>query len=87
MGAKATLVGLSAEDLNTIKSAALRCIVSDSIRGVTYSIAGRSFTFPDLAAAQQLLLEANYALGLLTGARATAVRANFNIAIGRGTPQ
>lgn len=87
MAVKGTLVGLSPDELNTIKNAALQCIVAGAARGISYTIAGRSFTFPSLGEAQGLLLEANYALGLLTGQRSNFVRANFNRAIGRGTPQ
>ncbi len=80
------LVGLSADQLQTIIASAQQCIVANTIRGVSYSIAGRSFSFPSLDEAQSLLSEANYALGLLTGQRSNNVRANFNVALGRGTP-
>jgi hypothetical protein len=38
-----------------------------------------------LEAAQDLLSECNYALGLLNGTRSMNVRANFNPGLGRGT--
>lgn len=82
--AQGSLIGLSADDLNAIITSAKGCLVANTVRGQSYSIAGRSYTFPDLAACQNLLQEANYALGLLTGARSMNVRANFNLAIGRG---
>lgn len=82
-----TLVGLSLAELNQIKAAALQCIVAASVRGISYSIAGRQFSFPSLESASALLSEANYAIGLLSGQRSMNVRANFNYAIGRGTPQ
>jgi hypothetical protein len=87
MAAMGTLVGLSADELNSIRAAALQCIVANSVRGISYSIAGRQFTFPSMSDCQQLLLETNYALGILTGQRSANVRTNFNYAIGRGTPQ
>jgi hypothetical protein len=55
------------------------------VRGTSYSIAGRTFSFPTLEAAQDLLSECNYALGLLNGTRSMNVRANFNPGLGRGT--
>jgi len=87
MAVKGTLVGLTAAELNSIRAAALQCIVAGSIRGVSYSIAGRQFTFPSLESAQNLLQETNFALGLITGDRSMNVRANFNYALGRGTNQ
>lgn len=87
MAASGKLVGLSADQLNTIIGACQQCIVANTVRGVSYSIAGRNFTFPSLSEAAQMLLEANYALGLLTGQRSANIRANFNVALGRGTPQ
>ncbi len=84
MAAIGSLVGLDAADLQSIISAAKQCLVANAVRGQSYAIAGRNFSFPTLAEAQQLLLEANYALGLLTGQRSPYVRANFNPALGRG---
>lgn len=83
--AQGTLVGLDAPTLTGIIAAAQAALVAATVRGVSYSIAGRSYSFPDLAACQTLLQEANYALGLLNGTRATSVRANFNLCIGRGS--
>ncbi len=85
MAASGTLIGLSPDELNAIKAAAIQCITASAVRGVSYSIAGRNFSFPSLESAQQLLQEASYALGLLTGQRAMNVRVNFNPSIGRGT--
>lgn len=73
-----SLVGLTAAQLQTIIANAQGCIVANTVRGSSYSIAGRSFTFPSLDEASRMLGEANYALGLLTGARSTNVRGNFN---------
>lgn len=78
------LIGLTAAQLQTIISSAQGCIVANTVRGVSYSIAGRSFTFPSLDEASRLLGEANYALGLLTGQRSTNVRGNFNRALDKG---
>jgi hypothetical protein len=78
------LVGLSPATLQSIIAAGEQCIVANAVRGVNYSIAGRSFGFPSLADAMDMINEANYALGLITGARSTAVRVNFNPALGRG---
>lgn len=85
MAVKGSLVGLSSTELTEIRTAAVTCIIASSVRGVNYSIAGRSFGFPSLADAQQLLLEANHALGRLTGNTSMNVRANFNPSIGRGS--
>jgi hypothetical protein len=82
---KGTLVGLTGTELGTLRSSALACIVAGTVRGTSYSIAGRTFSFPTLEAAQDLLSECNYALGLLNGTRSMNVRANFNPGLGRGT--
>ena len=66
MAIKGTLVGLTSAELTSVRSAALACILANSVRGVNYSIAGRSFGFPSLADAQQLLLEANFAAARLS---------------------
>jgi len=78
MAAKGTLVGLTQTELSDIRSAAVQCLTAAAVRGISYSIAGRSFTFPNLESAQALLEEVNYALQKLTGTRSTQVRANFN---------
>lgn len=85
MAVKGSLIGLTSAELNSVRAAALSCILASNVRGVNYSIAGRSFGFPSLADAQQLLLEANHALGRLTGNTSMNVRANFNPSIGRGS--
>jgi hypothetical protein len=81
---KGTLVGLTATELTTLRTSALACIVAGTVRGTSYSIAGRTFSFPTLEAAQDLLSESNYALGLINGTRSPNVRANFNPGLGRG---
>jgi hypothetical protein len=85
MAVKGTLVGLTSAELGQVRAAALSCILANNVRGVNYSIAGRSFGFPSIADAQQLLLEANHALSRLTGNTSMNVRANFNPSIGRGS--
>lgn len=82
-----TLIGLDADELTTIRNAAKSAILAATVRGVSYSIANRTFTFPSLESAQSLLSEANYALGLLTGQRSRFVMANFNPSVGRSNPQ
>ncbi len=82
-----SLVNLPLTSLQQINAAAQQCIIAASVRGVTYSIAGRSFTFPDLTTATALLAESQYAIDLQTGARSTMVRANFNPCLGRGSGQ
>jgi hypothetical protein len=82
---KGTLVGLTGTELGTLRSSALACIIAGTVRGTSYSIAGRTFSFPTLEAAQDLLSECNYALGLLNGTRSMSSRANFNPGLGRGT--
>lgn len=79
-----SFVGLEAADLVTIRDACKGAIVAGTVRGTSYTIAGRSFTFPSLADAASTLAAANYALGLLTGTRSEVVRANFNPATNRG---
>lgn len=85
MAVSGSLVGLDSTDLQNIINAAKQCLVANAVRGISYSIAGRNFSFPSLTEAAQLLSEANYALGILTGQRSMNVRANFNEALGRGT--
>ncbi len=83
MAVQQKLVGLDAADLIEIRDACKRAIVAGTVRGTSYTIAGRSFTFPSLPDAQNTLQEAAYALGLLTGDRSDNVRACFNPSLGR----
>jgi hypothetical protein len=85
MAAKGTLVGLPAEKLTEMRDAMADGILASMARGTSYTIAGRSFSFPGLDEAQRVLEEANYALGLLSGTRSRVVRANFNTGMGRGS--
>jgi len=85
MAVRQLLVGCTVAELNEIRAAALSCIVANAVRGISYSIAGRQFTFPSLESAAGMLQEANFALGLLNGTRSMNVRANFNPSIGKGT--
>lgn len=78
-------INLSPAIIQQIQAAATQCIVANSVRGVSYSIAGRNFSFPSIADASQCLMEAQYALDILSGARSFNIRANFNEALGRGT--
>jgi len=83
MAATGQLVGLSADQLNTILAACQQGIVANAVRGISYGIAGRNFSFASMEELRQTMLEANYALGLLTGQRSAFVRCNFNPALGR----
>ena len=85
MAVRQTLVGLDADDLIAIRDACKGAIIAGTVRGTSYTIAGRSFTFPSLESASSTLQEAVYALGLLQGTRSTQVRANFNPSVGRGS--
>lgn len=85
MAVRQTLVGLPQADLVEIRDACKAAIVAGTVRGISYTIAGRSFSFPSLESAQNTLQEAVYALGLATGTRSEAVRVNFNPGIGRGS--
>jgi len=85
MAAKGTLVGLPAETLTEMRTAMTQGILASMARGTSYTIAGRSFTFPGLDEAQRMIEETNYALGLLSGTRSKVVRANFNTGMGRGS--
>ena len=87
MAVRQTLVGLDAADLTEIRDACKAAIVAGAVRGINYTIAGRSFGFASMSEVSNVLQEANYALGLLTGARSEHVRANFNQAMGRGFVQ
>ena len=78
MAVRQTLVGLDAADLVEIRDACKAAIVAGAVRGINYSIAGRSFGFASMAEVSNVLQEANYALGLLSGARSEVVRGNFN---------
>ena len=69
---------MDAADLTEIRDACKAAIVAGAVRGISYTIAGRSFGFASMADVSNVLQEANYALGLLTGTVSTAVRANFN---------
>jgi len=78
-----TLIGLDAEELTQLRTAAKSALLAATVRGVSYTIANRTFTFPSLESAQALLAEANYALDLLNGTRTNFVMANFNPSLGR----
>lgn len=77
-------INLAPAVIQEIQAAATQCIIANSIRGVSYSIAGRNFTFPSIEDASTCLMEAQYALDIQTGRRSMNVRANFNEALGRG---
>lgn len=85
MAVRQTLVGLEAADLIEIRDACKGAIIAGTVRGISYTIAGRSFTFPSLESAANTLQEALYALGLIQGTRSEVVRANFNQSTGRGS--
>lgn len=78
-------INLAPAVIAQIQAAATQCVIAQSIRGVSYSIAGRSFSFPSLESASTCLMECQYALDIQTGNRSMNVRANFNEALGRGT--
>lgn len=84
MAVRQTLVGLESADLIAIRDACKAAIIAGTVRGISYTIAGRSFSFPSLESAQNTLQEALYALGILNGTRSEQVRANFNPSLGRG---
>ena len=85
MAVRGSFVGLEAADLEAIRDACKGAIIAGTVRGISYTIAGRSFTFPSLADASNTLQEALYALGRLNGTRSDYVRANFNPSVGRGS--
>ena len=85
MAAKGSLVGLPAADLTAIRDAMVAGIVAAMARGTSYTIAGRSFTFPGISEAQAMILEATYAIELAAGTRSHVVRANFNSGMGKGS--
>ena len=78
-----SLIGLTATQLQDIIGACQGCLVANTVRGSSYTIAGRSFTFPSLDECSRLMGEAQYAYGLLTGQRSMNIRGNFNTAIDR----
>lgn len=78
-------VGLEAADLEAIRDACKGAIIAGTVRGISYTIAGRSFSFPSLESASATLQKALYALSILSGTRSTNVRANFNPSLGRGS--
>lgn len=84
MAASGKLIGLDQNELIEIRDAAKQALLAGMVRGISYSIAGRSFSFPSLAEASQMILEANYALQLLQGTRSNNAIANFNRGLGRG---
>lgn len=83
MAVQGQLVGLSPASLQTILAACEQGIIANAVRGISYGIAGRNFSFASMDDLRQTMNEANYALGLLTGQRSAYVRANFNPALGR----
>lgn len=85
MGDIRAFVGLEAADLTTIRDACKNAIIAGTVRGISYTIAGRSFSFPSLESASVTLQQALYALSLLSGTRSNNSRANFNPSVGRST--
>ena len=85
MAVRQTLTGLDVPSLIEIRDACKSAIVAGTVRGISYTIAGRSFSFPSLESAQNTLQEALYALGLAQGTRSESVRCNFNPGMGRGS--
>tara|TARA_R110000764_G_scaffold194994_1_gene280235 strand:- start:618 stop:878 length:261 start_codon:yes stop_codon:yes gene_type:complete len=85
MAVKTSLVGLSLTGLVALRDALEAGIIAGVVRGTSYTIAGRSFSFPTLESMVSTIHEANYAIGLLSGTTSMNVRANFNPAIGRGS--
>tara|TARA_R110000868_G_scaffold59271_3_gene181964 strand:- start:6254 stop:6514 length:261 start_codon:yes stop_codon:yes gene_type:complete len=85
MSVRGSFVGLEAADLIEIRDACKGAIIAGTVRGISYTIAGRSFSFPSLESASSTLQEASYALGLLQGTRSNQVRANFNPSTGRNS--
>ena len=83
MAVRQTLVGLDAPTLQAIQTACTQAIISGCGRGVSYGIAGRTFSFPSLESAQNTLQEAANALGMLTGDRADVQVCNFNPSFNR----
>tara|TARA_R110000796_G_scaffold230961_2_gene348779 strand:- start:3597 stop:3854 length:258 start_codon:yes stop_codon:yes gene_type:complete len=83
MAAKGIFIGQTAVEITAIRDAMQSGIIAAMARGTSYTIAGRSFSFPGLAEAGNMIQEANYALGLLNGSRSQVVRANFNDGMGR----
>lgn len=86
MAASGSFDGLTLDQLNSLLAVYLQCITAIAVRGTSYSIAGRSFSFPNIPEVNQTILELNYAIGKLTGARSGSARANFNPSLGRGAP-
>lgn len=84
MAAKGIFVGQTSAEITAIRDALQAGIIASMSRGTSYTIAGRSFTFPGLTEAGNMIQEANYALGLLTGSRSRVSRANFNDGMGKG---
>lgn len=78
-------INLPVATIQAIQAAATQCVIANSIRGVSYSIAGRNFSFPSIESASQCLMEAQYALDIISGNRSMNVRANFNVGLGRGS--
>jgi hypothetical protein len=85
MSVRGSFIGLEAADLVAIRDACKGAIIAGTVRGISYTIAGRSFSFPSLESASSTLQEASYALGLLQGTRSSQVRANFNPSTGRNS--
>jgi len=79
------LVGLENADLEQIRDACKAAIIAGTVRGISYTIAGRSFSFPSLESASNTLQQALYALSMNNGTRSNVERANFNPSLGRGS--
>lgn len=77
--AKGIYLSFTATQIQEIADAARNGILDVTARGVTYNIAGRSFTFPTIESCNTAIEECTYALGRLNGTVSTSVRVNFNV--------
>ena len=75
--------GWSVAELTTFREALITSATALLVRGSSYSIAGRSFSFATLTEIKDTIAAIGYSLGKLTGTRSDHVRANFNPSVGR----
>ena len=83
MAVKGLFLNHPVAEVTTIRDAMSAGIIASMARGTSYTIAGRSFTFPGITEASNMLAEANAELSRVNGTRSQVVRANFNDGMGR----
>lgn len=75
--AKGSFVGLPLATLNSLQTKYLECLEAIAVAGVSYSIAGRSFSRANLTEVRNTVEELTYAIRLANGTKVFHTYASF----------